>query len=138
LKEGIEVSVPQEKWEKTQQILTDLQGQVESCAELDHKQLECDRGFLVYIAWTFTPMCSYLKGIHLTLDGWQEGRVPSGWKLPLQARVGNVLDDTEVHFGVNEAKAPSRVKPVLRLRQDMAALMELCYTPAAPHVHCSS
>jgi len=40
LKEGIGVSVPQEKWEKTQQILTDLQVQVESCAELDHKQLE--------------------------------------------------------------------------------------------------
>jgi len=132
LKEGIGVSVPQEKWDKTPQILTDLQAQVESCAELDHKQLERDRGFLVYIARMFMLMRSYLKVIHLTLDGWQEGRAPSGWKLPPQTRVGNVLEDMEVHFGIDEAKVPPRVKLGLQLRQDVAALMELCCTCAAP------
>jgi len=104
LKEGIRVSIPQEKWERTQQILADLQVQVELCAELDHKQLERDRGFLVYITWMFTPMRLYLKGIQLTLDGWREGRSPSGWKLPLHAGVGDVLDDMKLHFGVNEPK----------------------------------
>jgi len=55
----------------------------------------------------FMPtMCSYLKGIHLTLDGWREGRALSGWKLPPQTRVCDVLDDMEVHFGIDEAKVP--------------------------------
>jgi hypothetical protein len=37
-----------------------------------HKQLESIRGFLVYMARTYTTFVPYLKGIHLTLDSWRD------------------------------------------------------------------
>ena len=39
-----------------------------------HKILECIRGFLIYVARDFRWMTPYLKGLHLTIDGWIEGR----------------------------------------------------------------
>ena len=39
-----------------------------------HKRLECIRGFLIYVARTFNWMTPYLKVLHLTIDGWREGR----------------------------------------------------------------
>ena len=36
---------------------------------LPHKRLECIRGLLIYMYRTFKLMTSYLKGLHLTIDG---------------------------------------------------------------------
>ena len=39
-----------------------------------HKILECIICFLIYVAMTFKWITPYLKGLHLTIDGWREGR----------------------------------------------------------------
>jgi hypothetical protein len=39
-----------------------------------HKKMESIWGFLVYVARTYSTMVPYLKGIHLTLDSWRDGR----------------------------------------------------------------
>jgi hypothetical protein len=40
-----------------------------------------DRGCLIYVARVFPGMRPYLKGIHLTVDSWRDGRVEEeGWK----------------------------------------------------------
>ena len=41
---------------------------------IPHKILECIIGFLIYVARTFKWMTPYLKGLHLTIGGWIEGR----------------------------------------------------------------
>ena len=38
-----------------------------------HKRLECIKGFLIYVVRNFKWMTPYLKGLHLTIDGWREG-----------------------------------------------------------------
>ena len=81
-----------------------------------HKRLECIRGFLIYVARTFKWMTPYLKGLHLTIDGWREGRYKYFYKIKSQPRVcikmwewehGNWLDERELE--------------VLRLNKDEAA-----------------
>jgi hypothetical protein len=44
-----------------------------------HKTAESFRGFLVYVAHTYTAMVPYLKGIHLSLDSWRANRDEDGW-----------------------------------------------------------
>ena len=44
------------------------------------KELEKARGYLVYTTRTYPGMVPYLKGIHLTLDSWREGRDKDVWK----------------------------------------------------------
>ena len=39
-----------------------------------HKILYFIRGFLIYVARTFKWITSYLKFLHMTIDGWREGR----------------------------------------------------------------
>ena len=60
--------VSNNKWEKGKAII--LRITVELCegVGLDQKQLEKDRGYLVYISRTYRSMVTYLKGIHQTLD----------------------------------------------------------------------
>ena len=38
-------------------------------------------GFLLYVTHTYPMMVPYIKGMHLTLEGWREGRDLEGWKL---------------------------------------------------------
>jgi hypothetical protein len=82
--------VTQERWDKTKSkldwIARTLSGErgadiAQDCprGQVPHKQLESIRGFLVYVARTYTTMVPYLKGIHLTLDFWQAGRGRDGW-----------------------------------------------------------
>jgi hypothetical protein len=47
---------------------------------LHFKSLECNVGFIVYVAMTYTSMIPYLKGIYLTLNSWRGNRNKDGWK----------------------------------------------------------
>ena len=48
-----------------------------------HKIAEKYRGYLIHIAATYEAIVPYLKGLHLTLDVWREGRDDEGWKDPV-------------------------------------------------------
>ena len=51
-----------------------------------HKILECIRGFLIYAAKNFKQLTSYLKGLHLTIDGWRERCDKDFYKIKSQPR----------------------------------------------------
>ena len=43
-------------------------------------RLEVIRGFLNYVVQTYPWMNPYIKGLHLTIDGWRPERVAGGWR----------------------------------------------------------
>jgi hypothetical protein len=68
---GVYVTVSQEKWEKSRSMAVDtLQELKDNDGWLDHKTLERRRGFLLYVTRTYPALVPYIKGMHLTLDGW--------------------------------------------------------------------
>jgi len=62
-------------WKEVQDI------RVGNKAAMDYKTLESYRGFLIYVAQTYTTLVPYLKGIHLTLDSWRPNQDDDGWKI---------------------------------------------------------
>ena len=52
------------KWMKGKAIFVWIRDELEKRGCLNHKQLERDRGFLIYLSRTYRSMCPYLKGIH--------------------------------------------------------------------------
>ena len=89
-----------------------------------------ERGFLIHLAMTFPTITPYLKGIHLTVDGWRPNRVDEGWKLSNKSWVTLLqhLEETDpeqaAHYRetLAKGKAPNDVSPVPRLRDDIFAL----------------
>ena len=49
---------------------------------LPRQRLLVIRGFLNYVVRTYPWMSSYIKGLHITIDGWREERTWDGWRLP--------------------------------------------------------
>jgi hypothetical protein len=134
------VKVTQSRWDKTRKMVRDIwqefsdrQKEVpsevlgeDSAGGLNHKQLERQRGFLVYVAQAYPSLVPYLMAIHLTLDSWRSGRNKDGWKrsradMEHMRRHG----DPEEAMKVISEEAPSLVIPVLRLEQDLKALLAL-------------
>ena len=107
----------------------------EAC--ITQKELESDVGFLIYVARTFSAMRPYLKGFHLTLHGWRQGRDDTGWKSILRDEEldkEDLLEDEE-HFDLeygHSIKEPTYVKPVPRLSKDVQALHALTESPTPP------
>jgi hypothetical protein len=60
------------KWVKTQGLVQELASLVASSGErgLPRQRLLEIRGFLNYVVRTYPWMNPYLKGLHLTIDGW--------------------------------------------------------------------
>lgn len=116
--ESVNVLVSQEKWDKTRNYVRDILDELKSSKSglMIHKPLEKKRGFLIYVTRTYPSMVPYLKGIHLTLDSWREGRDEDGWK-----RIGHKGGQTE--FVTKDA--PVRVSAVPRLEADLSALILL-------------
>ena len=69
----VEITVNQIKWGKTRSLVLEMETLMRE-DRVPHKRLECIRGFLIYVARTFKWMTPYLKGVHLTIDGYIEGR----------------------------------------------------------------
>ena len=93
--ENVYAYVSQKNWEKAKAFIMEWTTEVNEIKNegsrplLNHKRLEQGRGFLVYLSRTYRSIVPYLKGIHLTLDSWRNGRDAEGWKLSLNARRGS-------------------------------------------------
>ena len=121
---SVGITVSQEKWEKTQRILLWLRTALEEDpSRIPFKQLESERGFLVYITRTYPAAVPYLKGVHLTLDSWREGRDEDGWAVAQQVR------EVEEHLRngeeVDTPEAPMHVSAMTRLLDDVNVLIQL-------------
>ena len=90
--------------------------------KLDFKQLERDRGFLVYLSRTYRNLCPYLKGIHQILDFWRSGRDSDGWKLTKAELLQFMTSDEEVDNSYQDERSPASVLPASRLKEDLEAL----------------
>jgi hypothetical protein len=127
----VSVSILQERWDKTKGIIQWISDLITSGDDLPFKELESHRGFLIYLVRTYPAINPYLKGIHLTLDSWRPWRKDDGWRLTL-AEIREVLSTHSEFDGCSTGeKAPSRVKWVPRLPDDIAAL-RLLFEPSAP------
>ena len=138
---GIVVLTSQEKWDKTKAICAHwMRLLLEEKTEVPFKQLESDRGFLVYVANAYPCMRPYLKGFHLSLEMWRGGRDAEGWKLKPTPRVhvrpGEdnefELESTLEEKGFVQERGPSSgFTPVVpRFRTDLEALLLLTASPS--------
>ena len=80
VEEQVSLLISQKKWDKANVIIRRNIKELELRTVLNHEQLERDRGFLIYLSRTYKSMVPYLKGFHLTLDSWREGRDVDDWK----------------------------------------------------------
>ena len=149
--DSVYVYVSQEKWEKAKSYVKSWLVQIKKDPKnstLDFKNLERGRGFLVYLSRTYPATTPFLKGIHLTLDSWRDGRDSDGWKLSKKKRKLNEAiisepdefedsyfgkgEDDEVHeTTLNGNKPPKNVYPVTRLLQDLEVLNDF-FAPEEP------
>ena len=93
----------------------------EAVGGLDRNLLERARGFLVYVARAYTPLWPYLKGLHLTIDGWRPDR-QDGWR---SSSLCEWWLERNEGMSLGNLVPPDRVTPVSRLGSDLAALEAL-------------
>jgi len=148
---SVYVYVSQEKWEKAQKYVSSWLANVKhdtTNSFLDFKDLERGRGFLVYLSRTYPAITPFLKGIHLTLDSWRDGRDADGWKISKKDRAtmksyeqedfddgyfGKGEDDGSYINSSSPQKPPKLVTPVPRLLSDLEVLNEFFSTPEPPY-----
>ena len=137
--DGVVTLVSQKKWNKTQELVEEL-NQMSEGETYDRKRLEQIRGYLIYTSRTYKWMVPYLKGIHLTIDGWREGRDQEGFKRKKAPKPrGNhamrwewegerwidVAGDDVEGYTHESPESPDRVTGVPRLSSDIHALQRL-------------
>jgi hypothetical protein len=132
---AVEVSL--EKWVKTKALIAELREMIqrESGNKLHLLRLLQIRGFLLYVTRTYRYMTPHLKGLHLTIDGWREGRDTDGWRtrgveIGVHASLGrgNRLDEKSIYGKGSysyRSDAPEFVQSVPRLKEDIEALERL-------------
>jgi hypothetical protein len=76
---GVGVTCPAGKWTKAQELLAALHSQLQTQPTVQRKPLESTRGFFIHLMHTFPIIMPYLKGMHLTLDGWRPHRDTKMW-----------------------------------------------------------
>ena len=123
--------VTQERWDKTKAKIDWIWKEVQEILagikpDMDYKTLESYRGFLIYVARTYTTLVPYLKGIPLTLDSWRPNRDDDGWKIT------NTLEEKFAEAGMSGMTPPDRVKPAKRLYENLVALRFLTDAEAPP------
>jgi len=128
---GVSVKVSQDKWDKARSYVAELSTQLASGNLLDRKSLEIYRGFFIHLQRTYPTITPFLKGLHLTIDGWRPGRDENMWKLPPSDRLSWTADTGWIPMPSSSPPAPPTVVPAPRLAQDMACLSKL-FAPAAP------
>ena len=126
---GIGVACLPEKWSKAQQCILDLQAEIEQHSSVDHKQLERTRGFFIHLQRTYPVIAPFLKGMHLTLDGWRGHRDDEMWAIARSA-----WEDADVSTtpAPSPSEPPQRVAPAPRLLQDLTCLASLLGSPDPP------
>jgi hypothetical protein len=105
---GVYVTVSKEKWHKAKEMVAKTVDEVErNEGWLDRKDLERRRGFLLYVTRTFPATVPYLKGFHLTIDGWRKNRNEDGWRY-LSREIRELMERGE-DVGENEPpEAPKK------------------------------
>jgi hypothetical protein len=139
--------VSQKKWDKVKDLVAELEDMASSDT-LDRKRLEQIRGFLIYVSRTYKWMVPYLKGIHLTIDAWREGRDAGGFKVKKPSKKNatfviweweeeqwvEVSEDEYVESLTEGQLAPELVTPVPRFKDDVRALSNLTQQDEPPLV----
>jgi hypothetical protein len=129
------VLISEEKWQKTRDKIRWIRQELEKAEGVDRKELEKNRGFLVYVTRTYTNMVPFLKGIHLLLDSWRVNRNSDGWKFT-NSEMKAAMEDGR--FTMPETKLPADLpkrvfeKDAPRIRDDIEALMRLTESPEPP------
>ena len=132
--DNVYVLVSQEKWDKTRGILHRIREELTSSTDqmVDRKQLERDRGFLIYVSRTYKDMTPYLQGFHLTLDSWRSGRDAEGWRVHNSFLSEMAATGKYMLLGADNDNAPVRVKAVSRFVRDLDALLSLTESLTPP------
>lgn len=94
----------QEKWDRLKASLLWISTLMANPLGIEHKALQSHHGYLVHAMLTYGFLCPYLKGVHLSVDGWRSNRDEDGW-----AVVDGFVPQE------NYEEAPIRVMPVPRL-----------------------
>jgi len=128
--EGTGVLCLKDKWLKAQRIISDTLAELDAQGVLEHKVLEQRRGFLNHLQRVYPAMTPFLKGFHLTIDGWRGGRDAELWKLP------DWDPEEEDPSGLTPIEPPKHVHPAPRLRQDLAVLQQMFHgdTPSVRYL----
>jgi len=127
---GVGVRVTLEKWNKTKSILSDVKEEyaLSDGNRMNHKRLQRVRGYLMYVTTTYPSMVPYMKGFHLTLDGWRPNRDDDGWKFTL-AEIRRQMDGLDWVDDEEDEEAdclpPIEVKASNRLLDDVNTLIEM-------------
>ena len=67
--DGVEVLVvSQDKWDKTKHLIQEIREQLAAGPTLNHKELQCMQGLLIYMLLTYAMIVPYFIGLHHTLD----------------------------------------------------------------------
>jgi hypothetical protein len=131
---GVGVKCSQDKWDKAKALLAELAVELTCHGSLDHMGLESKWGFFIHLQRTYPTITPFLKGIHLTLDGWCPNRDRDFWKLSASPE-DNIWDDTTESWvplsAEGQETAPCRVRPAPRLQQDLESLNAL-FHPLSP------
>ena len=126
------VLVSQDKWDKTKKWVAWMEQVLNESSEINHKELERCRGFLIYVSRTYRPFIPYLRGVHKTIDNWRHDRDEEGWKIPL---FDSSNGPSEFVKGLEGPTEPTEnVKIVPRLRSDVKRLVQLTEADAPPKV----
>lgn len=121
---GVGITISQERWDKTKGILNWMREMLAlDRTRIPFKTLESHRGFLIYVTRTYPAAVPYLKGIHLTLDSWREGRDDDGWAVLRSAEKFDPGSASEPLMMV--PGAPDVVSACTRLEADLRALIRL-------------
>ena len=102
---------------------------------LDRKELERDRGFLVYISWNYRVMALCMKGIHLTLTEWRSGKDMNGWKVITQrdkSEMDAMFREGEEYQDPMNVEDPRVTYPV-RCLKDTIEILELILSDNRPN-----
>lgn len=135
--EEVGILVSEERWLKTRRLVRHWLDKVRKSPEnLKVKDLLSDRGFLIYICRTYKAFTPYLKGLHLTIDGWRNDRDDDGWKIA--TAYSNRVANGSLNIFSDTVKYPEYVVAVPRLKDDLEALKELTDGSSAPVVVVSS
>ena len=103
-----------------------------------HKILEKIRGVMCHLAMMYDILAPYLKGLHLTLDGWRMDRNKDGWKRKNWAEIldylveeGRMSDEERETLLYNKAdgKLPERVEIKSRLKMDVKDVIRFLDRP---------
>jgi hypothetical protein len=136
-----------EKWNKAKSQLLWMKENINNKSGWNISTLKSIRGFLVYLARTYTAMVPYLKGLHATIDSWRPGRDADGWKHKKRKKESDGTRDVNPFAEIDHDleyfdpeysnewtfdKEPKFVFPVPRFKDDLDCLMRLTESSTPP------